>query len=289
MRPAPGRKLPLPPEWDDAISRYVKDKKASGSPKTSQATYKANLDHMARRIEGGPWEQTRASIRDFFAEQDWATETRRSRLTTLRGFYDWGLMEGFIDHNPAREIKAPRASSPNPKPVPEEIYQMAIATAEPRERLMLRMSRDIGMRRGEVAAARREDLWQANTGEWMINIFGKGSKPRKLPCPADLAYEILRQPPGYLFPGNASGHLSAPWVGRRIGELLQGGYTMHTLRHAFATGLYRRSRDLLMVQKALGHGSPETTRRYVADDDDEQLRGYMEEMSGAHGLRGHAA
>ena len=37
----------------------------------------------------------------------------------------------------------------------------------------------------------------------------------------------------------------------------------HTLRHAFATDLYVRTRDLVLVAEQLGHASTKTTERYV--------------------------
>lgn len=46
------------------------------------------------------------------------------------------------------------------------------------------------------------------------------------------------------------------------------GWTLHTLRHRFATRAYSIDRDLLAVQTLLGHASPVTTRRYVAVGED---------------------
>lgn len=37
----------------------------------------------------------------------------------------------------------------------------------------------------------------------------------------------------------------------------------HTLRHTFATGLYKRTKDIAVVQKALGHADLSTTMVYV--------------------------
>jgi site-specific recombinase XerD len=51
---------------------------------------------------------------------------------------------------------------------------------------------------------------------------------------------------------------------RRIGAQCR----MHELRHAFATELYRQTRDVLTVQHALRHEQLETTARYIAFDDD---------------------
>ena len=57
--------------------------------------------------------------------------------------------------------------------------------------------------------------------------------------------------------------------------LVQAGITrpfsIHSLRHTFATRLYRRTGDLYLVQKALGHRQITTTEIY-AQVSDEALR-----------------
>lgn len=43
-------------------------------------------------------------------------------------------------------------------------------------------------------------------------------------------------------------------------------FTLHSLRHRFATQLYLATRDLLLVQNLLGHASPTTTQVYTDFD-----------------------
>lgn len=58
-------------------------------------------------------------------------------------------------------------------------------------------------------------------------------------------------------------------VGRLVAAALPDRWTMHTLRHRFATRAYRGTRNLRAVQTLLGHASIATTERFTAVDDDE--------------------
>lgn len=280
-RPAPvGVRLPVPAEWATAIHGFILDREAAGRPATSRKSYQSALEHLARRTPLGPWEQTRQSLREYIAgNPEWSVETRRSRRSTMVAFYDWAVLEEYVSVNPARQLPRVKPSQPHPKPAPEDVYQRALQAAPPRERLMLRLSHELGMRRDEVARCHTEDLWEDYGGGWVLNVHGKGAKTREIPVPQSLARELSDLPHGFVFPGNRQGHLSAEYVGRRIALLMPGNYTMHALRHSFATRLYKASGDLLTVQEALGHANPETTRRYIASDNRQRLRGLVESMA----------
>lgn len=70
-----------------------------------------------------------------------------------------------------------------------------------------------------------------------------------------------------MFPGDDDGHLSARWVGKLAVNVLPAPWTIHTLRHSFASRAYAVEHDLFVVQDLLGHASPATTRVYVAIQD----------------------
>lgn len=72
----------------------------------------------------------------------------------------------------------------------------------------------------------------------------------------------------WVFPGRWSGHTSPETVGAALGDLLGAGWSAHSLRHRFATLAYRAQRDLLTVQRLLGHSKPETTARYAEPPED---------------------
>lgn len=78
----------------------------------------------------------------------------------------------------------------------------------------------------------------------------------------------LRRFNGFIFPGQDNGHVSPAWLGRLVSRAMPAGVTMHALRHRFTTRAYRQTRDLVALQKVLGHSSPETTLVYLQLADD---------------------
>lgn len=93
-----------------------------------------------------------------------------------------------------------------------------------------------------------------------------------------------------LFLSNRGTRITARQVERRFGEWLEWAgiakpLTVHSLRHTFATHLYGRTRNLLLVQRALGHRSPSTTAVY-AHLFDHELEDALEDAclpAGRHG------
>lgn len=139
------------------------------------------------------------------------------------------------------------------------------------------LATEAGLRRAEVAQVHHRDLTRGPFGAELL-VHGKGSKLRVVPISDDLAAAIakgvsqthtLPGADGWLFPGEDDGHLSPRYVGDLVGDMLPAGWTMHKLRHRFATRAYRGSRNLRAVQTLLGHLSVATTERYTAVDDDE--------------------
>jgi integrase len=129
---------------------------------------------------------------------------------------------------------------------------------------MALLAGEAGLRRAEVARAHCDDLL-ADIDGWSLVVHGKGGRQRVVPITERLAAEIqAAHSQGYLFPGHVDGHISVPYVGQLISALMPPGYSMHKLRHRFATRGYAGTGNLRAVQEALGHASVATTQRYTA-------------------------
>jgi integrase len=252
-------------EWTEAIEGFLSHERASGKRTNTNNARREHLQHLARRITVGPWAVTGDIVHDYLAAQTWAIETRRGRRTSLQRFYAWGIYRGKVTINPVDSVAKIKMVAGKARPAPDRIYHEALMAAGPREKLMLRLAAELGLRRAEVAQVHSTDLMEDMVGHSLI-VHGKGGRDRIVPLPISLGKTLATLDAGYLFPGRDNGHLSPRYVGKQIAALLPDHYTMHTLRHRFGTRAYALTSDLLLVQEMLGHASPATTRRYVQYD-----------------------
>ena len=249
--------------WTDAIACWLIALRAAGRPRTTIKLREYQLGRLAAAMRPtGPWEVTGGELVAWVGGHDWQPETLRSMRSAIRGFYRWACAAGHVEADPALALPSVAPAAPDPRPAPEDAYRLALARADDRVRLMLRLAAEVGMRRGEVAFAHSDDLERDLTG-WSLRVHGKGRKIRVVPLSDGLAAAVRARGPGFLFPGNDHGHLSAPYVGRLVSRVLPAAWAMHSLRHRFGTVAFSVDRDLLTVQELMGHASPETTRRYV--------------------------
>jgi len=232
---------------------------------------------MGRQLGIVPSKVTEDDLVEWFAAQNWKRETRRSYRSCARSFFAWAYGVGHIESNPAAKLPVIRMDRPAPKPAPDPIWATAMEVADARTRLMLRLAAECGLRRGEVARVHTRDLHQVGDGPVLL-VHGKGSKERLVPISGALSALIElgaaghtpgMSSTGWLFPGETDGHLSPYWVGELCSRALPGVWTMHSLRHRFATRAYRGTRNLRAVQTLLGHSSVAVTERYTAVDDSE--------------------
>lgn len=136
----------------------------------------------------------------------------------------------------------------------------------------------LGLRRGEVAGLRLDDLgWRA--GE--LTVVGKGSRVERLPLPAEPGEAIVAwltdgrpecktrsvfttlRPPGQPLSPGAIGHVVGTAC-RRAGLARIGA---HRLRHSLATAMLRAGASLPEVGQVLRHRSAMSTAIYAKVDE----------------------
>lgn len=261
----------LPTSWEHAIAGWLAWLKLGGSPKTTLRLRRGHVRMIARRSETShPRLVTIGLLTEIGNHYEWSLEHRKGVRTSLISFYEWAIVNGIAEHNPAALLPHVPGSPPNPRPAPDDIWEALIAAAGPRERMMARLAGEVGMRRAEVAVCHRDDLFR-DIGGWSLRVHGKGGKDRVVPLTRNLAEAVIDFcPAGFLFPsfdrwGNPLGaHVTDHHVGKLISALMPPGWSMHKLRHRYASRGLAHTNDLLAVKEALGHVSVATTQRYVA-------------------------
>jgi integrase/recombinase XerC len=259
--------MTLTPSWASAIDEWQTFLRAAGRPATTLRTRRQQLQQLAQASAAlHPWAVTEDDLMTYLGAQRWAAETRHAHRSAIRGFYAWALHRRFVAADPARDLPAVRRTPPRARPLPENHAAAALADADERTALMIRLAGEHGLRRGEIAQVHSRDVMHDLLG-YSLQVHGKGGRVRFVPLSDDVAGAVL-DARGYAFPGQIDGHLSPWWVGKLVQRVLPKGWTTHTLRHRFATKVYADSRDVFATQAALGHASPATTLRYVQLPDD---------------------
>lgn len=262
------RTKPIPAAWQEPAAAWARHLRARDLTEQSIQTRRAHVAQFARHHPGGPGHVTADMLTDWLA-RGLATETRRSVRSSLVAFFGWwSRREGVPD--PACGLPPVRPAHPRARPAPADVLAEALRRADDRAGLILRLAARAGLRRGEIARVHARDVTRGDGG-WDLLVHGKGRRERVVPLSEEVA-RLVRAAclagGGWAFPGRDGGHLSPAHVGKLAGRALPQGWTLHTLRHRFATAAYAGSRDMLAVQQLLGHASPATTQRYVRLPDD---------------------
>jgi integrase/recombinase XerD len=162
-----------------------------------------------------------------------------------------------------------------------------------REWMLIDLLTSTGMREGEAADICCGDIL-AGYGQSACYIrHGKGDRARTIEIPASLrahlkSFLVWKQGRGEATEKNACLFIGqrGPWKPWAVGQIVkqhlrqlglyEPGKSAHSLRHSYATELYRQKRDLRAVQKQLGHASVQTTQHYadvLREDIQEQIQG----------------
>ncbi|MCL4193289.1 MAG: tyrosine-type recombinase/integrase [Thermoguttaceae bacterium] len=206
----------------------------------------------------------------------------------LRSFGRYVASVGATGRDPADWIKIKRHEREAPSFLsPAEVKALVKAVAArkgeaaERDLVMLRVLLGTGIRLAELVGL---DIGDVRLDEKQLRIRrAKGGKPQVRFLNTELR-GVLRKytqrrrkqmvETDALFLSNRDRRISTRQVQERRGLWLDwaglsGKITVHGLRHTFATLLYGRTKNLLLVSKALGHARVTTTQVYahITDDD----------------------
>jgi integrase/recombinase XerD len=234
------------------------------------------------RLEGA----TRDTIVDFLRSlYDRKLDSRSvaRHLVTLRQFFRFALIEGFVKEDPTETVESPRFRMGLPMFLSIEEVDRLLAAPDAatiiglRDKAMIEVMYSAGLRVSELCGLRLSDI---HFESGYVRCLGKGNKERLVPIGRQ-ALEIVQRylrdsrpkleredSPELLFLNRHGGSCSRHsfWktvsdCGRKAG--LRKKLKPHMLRHSFATHLLDRGADLRAVQMMLGHTDIATTQIYT--------------------------
>ena len=288
---------------DDGLAQFVVQLRADGRSVHTIKQYERHIHAFATwASEAGHTglvaDVDHATIASFMASpaarqttdgRDKLPTSVNALRTSLRCFFGYLHEVGAVPANPARRLRLAACAPPPVRAMSDADYRRLVTTLEAaegtcarRDLALVRLLGESGVRLGAAISLDIEDL-DLDAGEARLTR-DKGAARTTVLLPASLC-DHLRD----YVDGRTSGPLFAARGGRRLSVrqaqhrfarwLARAGVERrvppHSLRHAFAIRLYQRTRDLFLVQQALGHASIASTTTYARAD-----RGRLREAIG---------
>lgn len=279
---------PLPNGLQAPLERfyeYLRSEK--GLSLHTQRNYKQQLETMAQHLHHlglKQWQQVDAGwVRQLASKgmrEGMKASSLATRLSSLRSFFDFLILRGEMNANPAKGVSAPRKKRPLPKNLDvDEVSQLLEVNEDDplsiRDRAMMELMYGAGLRLAEMVSVNVKDV-SLSSGE--LRVVGKGDKERKVPfsgMAAEWVGKWLKVRPTLaesgepaLFVSKLGGRISHRNVQKRMAEwgqkqAVSSHISPHKLRHSFATHVLESSNNLRAVQELLGHENISTTQIYT--------------------------
>lgn len=256
-----------PPRWE-LVDEWALWLKARGLRPETIRVKRQHLMQFARANQHlQPHDLTVEVVLGWASTRDWRPETRHHFYGSFIQFMTWERKR----RNDPRPVEFPLVRRPRTlaRPVPDHIIDTLTVHPDARVTLAARLAAFAGLRRGEIPQVQVNDFIDEPDGRTLL-VHGKGGVERLVPISTHLDTAIRHYQAakgitaGWLFPGLIDGHISATWLGKLVNTELPKPWTLHGLRHRFATAIYQKTKDLIVVQQLLGHASVATTQRYLA-------------------------
>jgi len=259
-----------------AVDLFLSAKAAEGaSPKT--ITWYRMILVRAVRAFGADLPVDRLTGPDLRA---WLLELRATLapvsvagyVRTLKVLGNWLLAEELAEAAALRALRKPRVPDKLIESVPDDTLRRLLGLAVVRDRAILLLLLDTGLRVSEAAGVRLGDL----RPDGSVKVMGKGAKERIVPIGSTARGAIVRYlgqrgpgaPGAPLFLGRR-GALDARGMQQVLKRLkvragITGRCSPHSFRHTFARSYLVNGGDAFSLQQILGHATLDMVKRYVS-------------------------
>jgi site-specific recombinase XerD len=280
------------------LERYLRHKwRLNHKPRTLASSFTSVvlfLDFYGRSGKRELGEMERADLEAFIEhEQDRGLRisTVRTRLACIIAFLHFLMEQDIVPGSLLKRGIKLKLPDVLPRAInPADVRKLLSVIDDIRDRALFLLLLRTGIRIGEALGLRLNDL---DIRDRKIHLFEgeKNSMGRVVYLSDDALFAIklwLRRRDKnkeFVFYGRGNGHLCYSTGRSRFvkylkkAELEQKGYTVHCLRHTFASELLNAGMRLECLQQLLGHQDIEVTRRYARLTDRTREEEYFRAMA----------
>ena len=284
------KQLPMVEEHDNEwlMQRYCVDGVAAGRHKSTLRSYigiiRKFFDHVGKNYKY----VTAQDITDYLAIRSYRDHISHNYKSTiyryLCTFFSWAFRKQHISNNIIDGVdRVKQVKKKKVRLTDEEVETIRYALQTPKEKALFELMICTGMRVGEISALNVSDIDLTNK---QVSIYAEKTDTYRTGMLTPVAVMALRNYIGDR-PGTDPLFLAdrAPYNRMReygIEKLakemaVRGGVTritatVHVYRKTFASVLYRKTGDVLLVSKLLGHAKPDMTVQYYLIDDIEEMQ-----------------
>ncbi len=269
---------------EQLLEEFLGTMTLEGKSAHSIGAYRRDLEALLSSLSVPLSKLRPADLRDHFRQQlksGRAPSTVNRAIGAVRSFCRFLFEEGRLETNPAQALRSILLGPPlAPKHLTVHEVQRLLSLPSsdvptgPRDRAILMLFYNTGLRVGELCTLRRDDVHLPAEGWGLLQVVGKGRRLHRLPinrpaADALLAYLTDRDDTEpALFLNRSGGRFSVRGIALLVNRYLRdAGITdrsgPHVLRHTFATHALRARPNLRAVQELLGHAWVTTTQRYT--------------------------
>lgn len=262
--------------------------------------YQQKISYFAKASEISRIEAiTEKTVQSFFlygrAQKKWKISTYRTYYMTLVVFFRWCVKNKYLEANYLDDFELPKLEKSLPKKIKKEeaLHLLEIAYNYPythsylkyRNHAIFALFLFAGLRKNELLNLKLTDVDIEN--QTIFIHMGKGNKDRIIPMNHTLAQSLNRYVsqrkkhnktcPEFFTSSNRNKGLTETGLkllSNKLKEASGLSYTIHTLRHTFATLMLEGGCDIYSLSKMMGHSDIKTTTIYLSASA-EHLRGQI--------------
>lgn len=239
-------------------------------------------DTFETELEDANSDMLRSWLVDM-AESHYSRSSVQRKVSAAKSFYNFLNHREIIQSNPAKLIKVPGKEKKLPVFLTERQTELLTSDEQfpddftgARDRLIVELLYQTGMRRAELVGLKTQDL---DLSGGSVKITGKGNKQRIIPLNKNLLslvnkYTSLKNDvcsqntTDSFFVTRKGEAIYSKLVYRVVNHYLQQVSTAtkkspHVLRHTFATHMLNNGADINAVKEILGHSSLAATQVYT--------------------------